>query len=135
MIRKLRATINQFHDDDEGSATIESLLWIPMFVFILVLITDVSFILFGKAQALRFVQDGNRALSVGALSSVEETEEFILGNMANFSSSATVDTSIVDGIIISTTLVMPAVDLMVIGTMPIFEDTLISVSANHFLEQ
>jgi hypothetical protein len=135
MIRKLRATINQFHDDDEGSATIESLLWIPMFVFILVLITDVSFILFGKAQALRYVQDGNRALSVGALSSVEETEEFILGNMANFSSSATVDTSIVDGIIISTTLVMPAVDLVVIGTMPIFEDTLISVSANHFLEQ
>ncbi|SFR34931.1 hypothetical protein SAMN04488005_0732 [Yoonia tamlensis] len=135
MLGKLRAKSDRFQDDDSGSATIESLLWIPMFVFVLVLITDVSFILFGKAQALRFIQDGNRALSVGALESVEETEEFILANMAGFSSTATVETSIVDGIIISTTLVMPAVDLMVIGTMPIFEDTLISVSANHFLEQ
>lgn len=135
MTKGLGLVLRRFNDDESGSATIESLLWIPMFVFILVLIADVSFILFGKAQALRFVQDGNRALSVGALADTAATEDFILASMAGFSSSASVSTSIVDGIIISTTVVMPATDLMMIGTLPVFEDTMISVSANHFLEQ
>lgn len=48
MRKILGQATDRFNDDDSGAATIESLLWIPMFVFILVLITDVSFILFGR---------------------------------------------------------------------------------------
>jgi len=53
--------VKQLRKDEDGFATLEALIWIPIFVFFLVFILDTTFIFFGKAQALRFIQDGNRA--------------------------------------------------------------------------
>ncbi len=125
--RKLR-------DDESGSSTIEALIWIPIFVFFLVLILDTCFIFFGKAQALRFVQDGNRAFSVGALADTDATELFIKNAIAAYAPKATVETTIVDGIIVSTTMKVPATDLMVVGTISAFDNVIVSITATHFLE-
>lgn len=123
-----------FGRDEDGSASIESLFWIPIFVFMLVLILDTSFIFFGKSQALRAVQDGNRALSVGAIADEDAAEEFIVAAMVDHAPGITVETLIEDGIIVSTAT-MPAKELMIVGSIPVFKDTVISVTAKHFLEQ
>jgi hypothetical protein len=134
MKKQLRLRARRFHDGESGSASIESLFWIPMFVFFLVLVMDTSFIFFGKAQALRFVQDGNRQLSVGALTSVVDTELFIKAALSDYAPTAVVDTEIVGGVI-QTTVIMPATDLMIAGSIPVFKNTMIRVTANHFQEQ
>lgn len=126
--------MRKFRADEAGTATIESLFWVPIFVFFLVLVLDASFIFFGKAEALRVVQDGNRALSIRVLADESETEQFITDSLADFAPGTTVTTSIVNGIIITTALI-PARELLVVGSIPIFQDTTISVTAKHFLEQ
>ena len=50
-----RGWLSRFRRDEEGSATIEAVLWIPMFMFLTVLIADTSFIFFGRAQAMRLI--------------------------------------------------------------------------------
>lgn len=123
-----------FARDEDGSASIESLFWVPVFVFMLVLILDTSFIFFGKSQALRAIQDGNRALSVRAIADEDATEKVIIAAMVDYAPGITVETVIEDGIIISTAT-MPAKELMIVGSIPVFKDTVISVTAKHFLEQ
>ena len=124
-----------FRVSEDGSSTIESLFWIPIFAFFLVLILDVSFILFGKAQALRYIQDGNRALSVGAFTDPDEAALFMQKSISHFAPSAEVETVILDGMIISTVMSMPATDVMIVGSLPLFDEIIIKVRADHFLEQ
>ena len=126
--------LKNFKDDESGSATIESLLWVPLFVYLLVLITDVSLAFYGKAQALRILQDGNRALSVRRLDDAPAARQYILGLLAEYSTNAQVTTTITDGVITSTAM-LPVRDLMAIGSIPGFSQTAINISAQHFLEQ
>ncbi len=134
MKKSFLQSFRTLRDDETGSSTIEALIWIPIFVFFLVLILDTCFIFFGKAQALRFVQDGNRALSIGALADENATELFIKNAISGYAPKATVETTILDGIIVSTTMKIPATDLMVVGTISAFDNVIVSITATHFLE-
>lgn len=125
---------SRFWNDERGSASIEGLLWVPIFVYLLVLITDVSLIYYAKAQALRTIQDGNRALSVRFLSDASAAENFVETRLQGYAPSVAVTTSISNGIV-TTSATMPASELMAIGSIPTFRDTMISVTAQHFLEQ
>lgn len=129
-----RSCLSRFRDDEDGSATVESLFWLPLFMFVLVLITDVSFIFFGKAQALRVIQDGNRALSVGRFNDTDSTKDFIEKALQGFSTNAVVVTTVDDGVVTSTAT-MPTTDLMAVGTIPGINNIKVVVTAQHFLEQ
>ena len=126
----------RFRREEDGVASIESLFWVPIFAIFLCMVLDVSLLFYGKAQALRAVQDGNRALSVHtSVTTPEAAEEFILANLAGIAPNAEVDTS-VDGTtnIITTVAAIPASDLLSIGTFDYFDDVIITVSAQHYLE-
>ena len=126
--------VSRFRDDEAGSGTIEALFWFPIFVLFFVMIADTSLLFYGKAQALRVMQDGNRALSVGRLSSTDETRDFISAQLASLSEHAEVTTEVDNGLVIST-VVMPSTDLMAVGSVPGFSRINISVTSQHFLEQ
>ena len=126
--------MTDFRKDERGTASIESLFWIPLFIYLLVLITDVSLIFYGKAQALRIVQDGNRAYSVNQFANDTAAEAFILTRLQSYSPSSTVDTKVADGLI-TTEAVLKASELMSIGSIPGFSDKTIVVTAQHFKEQ
>lgn len=122
-----------FKEDQRGSATIESLLWMPLFFYLFVLITDVSFIFYGKAQALRIIQDGNRAYSVKAFDSDAAASDYIKSKLNVFAPQATVSTTVSNGIII-TSATLNAADLMAVGTIPAFINSEFSVTSQHFME-
>ena len=132
-----RGWVKRFADDDRGSATIESLLWFPLFIYLLVLITDVSFIFYGKAQALRIVQDGNRSYSVGypGTSTPAETQSFIRTQLLSLDSDPTVATTY-DGStgLIETTVSLSATELMAVGFIPGFGDFEFEIRAQHYKE-
>lgn len=136
MLNAIKQKVGRFQKSEDGSASIESLFWIPLFVFFLVLVLDVSFIFFGKARVLQSVQDGNRALSIGVLSTEEETEEFVQTLLSSYTANAVVNSTIdlANGVV-TTDVTIPAVDLMIVGSIPVFRQTMIPVSAQHFLER
>ncbi len=123
----------RFKEDERGTATIESLLWMPVFFYLFILITDVSFIFYGKAEALRIIQDGNRAYSVGKFEDNADASGYIEGRLRTFAPGATVTTSTTAGII-TTVATMAASDLMAVGTIPGFLGIEIQVTAQHYQE-
>ncbi|WP_439156052.1 TadE/TadG family type IV pilus assembly protein [Yoonia sp.] len=136
MQRSIHQWARRFTKSEDGSASIESLLWIPIFVYFLILVLDVSFIFFGKAQVLQVVQDGNRALSIGVFTTELETEEFVRTALVNYTASPVIDSRIdlATGVV-TTDVTVPATDLMVVGSIPVFRGTQIPISAQHFLER
>lgn len=107
-----------------------------MFVYFLVLVLDVSFIFFGKAQVLQVVQDANRARSLGVFKTEQQTEDFVRAALLKYTPTAVIvsDDDLVAGVV-TTNVTVPATDLMVVGSIPVFRDTQIPISAQHFLER
>ena len=64
VLKNLQRATRRFGRKDDGSATIEALFWIPMFLAVFALIVDVSFIYHNEARVQRIVQDTNRSISV-----------------------------------------------------------------------
>jgi Flp pilus assembly protein TadG len=129
----MKKLLHRFRTSEEGSATIETLIWIPVFVWVAAMILNTTLILFQKNQAFRIVQDANRILSTGYMQTTTETQAYIAGHIASFAPEATISTVIDDGVVTSSVdyqvsnLFMPNVvtDLMNIT---------ISISAQHFME-
>lgn len=122
-----------FAKDESGSSTIEAVLWLPMFMLLLSMVADASFIFHGQAQALRIVQDGNRAFSVGRLEDAAATQAYIRSNLISLSRSARVTTTLSGGII-TTTALISVDDLLAIGSVGALTSFDITVKSQHFLE-
>lgn len=71
----------RFRDAEDGSATIEALLWIPFLLAFLMLILDASTIFMWNSQARRIVADANRQYVKGA--TFDNTMSNFVGNPVN----------------------------------------------------
>ena len=129
----MKKMLLRFRSSEEGSATIETVIWIPIFVWVLVMIINVSLVLFNKNQAFRIVQNANRILSTGYMQTAAETESYISDRITSFAPGATVTTTIDNGVVTSdvsykvSNLFMPHV---VTSLMNIT----VSFSSQHFME-
>lgn len=136
--RRCRSPLGRRIAAEEGSATIEAVLWIPFFMLLLALIADASFLFHRQAQMLRTVQDANRALSTGQLTSTADVEEVLMAQYADFSDSvravSVLDTGTVPGGIIRTTLSIPARDINSIGLIASVSNLTLSVTTQHYRE-
>lgn len=110
----LLAKLRRFLRNDTGTATVEFVLWLPLVLLIFGTIVDFSLVLSGEARALRVVQDANRGLSVGHFQTIAAAKSYILTQVSSLSSHATIDMTVVNGVIISR-LTLPAADLMATG--------------------
>ena len=138
----------RFKNDERGTATIESLLWFPLFFFLFILIIDASFLFYGKAQVLRIVQNENRSLAVWVgtepqwPAEANAAELRLRSRIENLmmqpsaSELAAINVSIKkDGQIIETVVSLPGQPLMAVGTLPEFSSTRIGVRAQHYREK
>ncbi|MBT8458733.1 MAG: pilus assembly protein [Litoreibacter sp.] len=132
-LRKFATKVEHWVNDERGTATIEAVLWIPLYVVVLTFIADVSAIYHNQAQVMRIMQDGNRQYSVGRLASIEETEAFIEGQLAGFADNAVASTEIIDGVIHSSVSV-PSSDLDSVGTWARINDITLVVRSQHLKE-
>jgi len=122
-----------FWKDTRGAATVETVLCIPIFVILLGLIIDTSLIFARQSDALRVLQDANRALSIGLVMTTDATEQAIVDRLATLSPNVSVTTTMQDGVIFSRA-VMPAGDLSNFGFYPAFTGLEITVVAQHLSE-
>ncbi len=61
LVKKLRRLAVR----DDGTATVEAVLWLPVFLLFFCLVADAALVFYNKNQIHRLVQDTNRRLSVG----------------------------------------------------------------------
>jgi len=132
-MRQPRVQVGKFARGEDGSATIESVLWIPVFVWLLALIVNVSMVVFEKNQAYRVVQNANRILSTGYMQSEAEAEAYIRSKIAHIAPDATVSTRIVDGLVTSE-ITYQVSDLLLPHVVVDFANIWIRVSSQHFME-
>ena len=126
--------VRSFCEEDSGSATIESVIWLPIFAFALALIMNVSMVYFFESQMTRIVQDSNRAFSLGRLADGDAVQEYILGQLTHLDADISVATTISGGFV-RTDLIAPAGDLMPLSmARSAFNNVKIRVSAQHIVE-
>lgn len=132
--RRQTRHLSRFFFDEEGSATIESVIWLPIFALLLAFIMNVSIVFFNESQMLRVVQDGNRAFSLGRMEDAVEVENYILSRLAYLEADMTIRTTISGGVVM-TELVVPAGNLMPLKLMSgVFDGVRIRVSAQQIVE-
>jgi Flp pilus assembly protein TadG len=133
MSLRFKGYLKRFRRDEHGSATIEAVLWLPMFVIFFVMIADVSLVFFRQTEVLRVVQDANRALSVGRFSGPAETEEYVRTVIAPLTTRAQVTTTVNSGVI-DTVALVPVEDLVAVGMFNFLNGYNIAVQSNHYVE-
>ena len=132
---RLRVTsyLCRFRRSTDGSATVEAVLWLPLFVLFFVMIADVSFAFHRQTQIMRVVQDGNRAFSVGRLEDVAELETYLKTRLSTFTENAEV-TSFIDTGTITTQVRVPIEDVVAVGMFNFLSDYSIGATSHQFIE-
>lgn len=126
--------LKAFCRSESGSYTIESVIWLPIYVFILAIMMNVSMVFFNESQLLRVVQDGNRSFAVGRISTLEAVEQYVTDRIAYLEVTPMVSSQLVDGIIY-TNLSVTATELMPFSMLhKFFAGTTILVSAQQIVE-
>ena len=121
-----------FVKDENGSATIEAVLWMPVFVFVLVLIFDVSMMFYNQTRVMRIVHDANRAYAVGRFDQ-SEAEAFMQNEMARFSENA--DVQMLPGSpFVRSQISVRAGDLGGVGMLKVISGVNISVVSHQMVE-
>jgi len=132
-MRQPRGRFSRFCRDDSGTATVESVIWLPIFVWMLALVINVSMIVFEKNQAYRVLQNANRILSTGYIQSEAETEAYIRQKISHIAPEAVVTTRIENGVVTSE-LAYRVTDLLVPQALVDLANIWIRVSSQHFVE-
>ena len=70
-----------FSTSEDGSASVEGVLWVPIFFVIFGLMVDASLIFNGQSHVLRVVQDANRHMSIGRFDDDVDVESYITSRL------------------------------------------------------
>ena len=131
---RLERKSRRFLTDEEGSFSIEAVIWMPIFAILIAIIMNVSLVFFSESQMMRVVQDANRAFSLGRFEDELETQEYILAQLEYMNANFTVETTLFGGVI-TTEVSAPATDLMPLNLMSsAFDSVNVSVFAQQLVE-
>ncbi len=132
LIGSLRPRVVALHEED-GTSTVEFVIWTPLIMFVFALIADTALIFGGEARVLRVVQDANRAMSIGRITEVKDAQDLVLSQIQNLAPHAIVTTTVVSGLI-NTVVAIPATDFTSVGLVDAFLNLTVTVSAQHLAE-
>lgn len=129
IVRRLR----RFRRRQDGTATIETLLWLPVMLAFVALAADASFVFFGQNQAYRIVQDANRSLSVGRFQTEAQVEKYLTDTIGAFAKHVTAKTTIQGGMVTSVVKI-PVNDLIATNMIASLMNFDLTVGATQFVE-
>lgn len=85
--------LQKFLRDDRGTATIEFVIWIPIFVALLIIVVDLSMVHLAHTEMWNVARDTARRMTTGVIRTEAEAEIWALGNLnvydTNYSVAAT----------------------------------------------
>ena len=125
--------LDRYIRDEDGSHTVEAVIWLPIFVIILMLIINISVIYNRQAQIIRIVQDTNRSYSVGRLTSTNEVQNAVLQAIKGVAPNAVATSSETSGVI-TTRVDIPTTDLMPVDMFSLLRGKTVTLSAQQYAE-
>jgi Flp pilus assembly protein TadG len=133
-VRMRKLQVKCFLRDQSGTATIEAILWIPVFFFMLLLVMEASLVFNKQSMAMRIVQDINRGVAVGRLENEQTATAALTRNIRSLSPNATANTVIDNGLVVSS-VQMPIRDLSGFGFFGKTTNFTVSAGSQQLLEQ
>lgn len=125
--------LKRFANAEDGSISIEAVLWFIMMTGVIGLLIDATMVFQSYSLALRTLQDGNRNLSVGRFETEAETETYIQTELAGLSPNVTA-TATMNGRIVTTFVTLPVTDLGLVGFFNGLDSVKLNISGKHYLE-
>lgn len=118
---------------EDGSITIEAVLWLPLYLMFFALVADVSLLFHAQAKATRIAQDINRLAVIGYLENESEMKDRADAQIQAFSPSGFAQVTMASHAV-STTVTMPTNDLVAVGWFSALTGENIVVQAVHLME-
>lgn len=81
-MRRFSGRASDFRREEDGTASVEFVLWVPIFAVLFALMVDASTIFYGQSQILRVVQDADRHMSLRRFTTDDEVENYIKERLA-----------------------------------------------------
>lgn len=136
VLMDIRSAFGGFRRSEAGTATVEAVLWFPIFIAVFGLMVDSAMIFHGQSKVLRVVQDGNRRLSIQSLKTDAEVEAYINAQLAVIGVTPSRTETLSDATtgIVSTLVVVPASELQLLGYFSALTNLEIPVTAQHMRE-
>lgn len=131
----MKRTFKWYNKGSDGSATIETVLWLPFLILFFVFTAEVSNIFFAKTKMEQIVTDANRLFSVGVYTedTKDDFDAFVLAQLADLSENATY-TSVIGSQRVSGEAVVPVADLSMTGFFASWLNFSISANATQYVE-
>ena len=127
------AVLRRFRRSEDGSFTLEAVIWMPIFAILLAIIMNLSMVFFYESQMLRIAQDATRAYSMGRLTE-QEAEDYIAQRLSFIDAQITVNTRTV-GLVAQSVVSTTAAELMPFDLMSgAFDGIPIGVSTQYIIE-
>lgn len=130
---KLGSRLRDRFADERGSATIENVIWLPVFLLFFAIIVDGTMIFSNRSMILRVVQDANRGFALGRLKTETATQDYVYNRIKAVSPTASVKSTDSGGTI-TTQVTAPASDFDAIGLFGVFASVNLSVRAQQLTE-
>lgn len=128
-----RRPLRRLIGDESGSTTIETVLWMPFYIFFLTLVFDTTMVFFNQTNILRAIQDANRGYATGQIRTLGETEDMIRASIASLGATPRVS-SVQLGSVLRSEVTVRAGDLSSVGLMRRIADIEFTIAAQHFVE-
>ncbi len=119
---------------EDGTATVEAVLWMPIFMVVFALMVDTSMVFNGQSKVLRVIQDANRNMSIGRFTTEQEVEDYINAELGKFGVSPKTTKAVSGNGVVLTLVTVPASQMQAIGIFSAILDLDIDVSAGHLLD-
>lgn len=125
---------HKFLKSEDGTATVESLLWFMAFMLVFFLTFDSAMMFKAQTDVVRITQDANRLASIGRLVTAADTEAYVENRLSDRLPNADATTTINSFGVIRTVVEIPTSDVGQIGWFAAFRDLTLTVSAEHLKE-
>lgn len=123
-----------FLRDEDGGPTVETTLWLAFLFCVLVLVTNASFILFGRQAAFRAIEQANRLYAIGALPDAAATELAVATALQPMSPSVEVRTVLDSQGVVTTAVRMPFSELVATGAFGLLTSGTVTATGQHFMD-
>ena len=87
----LMRTISTFLGDETGAVTIEFILWVPIFVGLLIFVTDASIIYLTHSEMWSVARDTTRRMTTGEITSKAEARDYAAAHLFLGSRTSVID--------------------------------------------
>ena len=132
-VNRLKKTIKRFSDDDDGSASVEMVLWFPLVMLVFGLLVNVTMLFYSQNEALRAIQDANRSISIGRFSTPAEVEAYIENRLSALLPNATATATVTVGVV-TTSVSYPASDMLMLDVFEQLNKVQMGATAAHLIE-